>query len=595
MKRNSERGARSSEQESFKTNSCQDSSRDWSTQLGVSSTLRSALRAPRSALAPSRSGSVLLIVLVVIALLTLAAYNYTQTMLTELEATTMYGADVQARAAADSGVEYIATILANRTDPALENLIHNPNVFLGKTIAASDRLRGNARFTIISPVEQDVGGNAIRYGLMDESAKLNLNLLDKLALTDEQTHTLLMNVPNMTVEVIDAMLDWIDSNDTKRPSGAESEVYEALTPPYKAKNGPLESIDELLLVQGVTPALLYGEDANRNGLLDPNENDGDQSPPLDNADGVLDHGWVAFLTAHSREANRRADGRKKIYINNNLLTDLFDELEEEFGIETAKFLVAYRINGPVEQPPVSSIEVSDKAAEDAARKKAEQEALKKLVESITKNVLTKSGTVTRGGIDLSGGAKTTIKTIWELIDSKAAATVDGSNVILNNGGEWTAEDPSSMQTLLPKLMDALTTSEEDYIDGRINLNQARPEILKGLPGMDEELWNKIILAQKLDAGGQPDPDTIQRHNTAGWLLAEGLVDKWKMRELDPYLTARGSVFRAQVFGFFDGGGPVTRLEVMVDSTKNPPRVTFQRDLNGLGHGYARGQLLPVTK
>ena len=115
-----------------------------------------------------RAGTVLLIVLVIVAMLTLAAYNYTQTMLTELEATTMYGSDVQAREAADSGVEYIATILANRTDPALENLIHNPNVFLGKTVSPSQRLRGNARFTIIAPVEHNVSGNAIRYGLMDE-------------------------------------------------------------------------------------------------------------------------------------------------------------------------------------------------------------------------------------------------------------------------------------------------------------------------------------------------------------------------------------------------------------------------------------------
>ena len=88
------------------------------------------------------------------------------------------------REAADSGVEYIATILANRTDPALENLIHNPSVFLGKTVSVSERLRGNARFTIIAPVEHNVAGNAIRYGLMDESAKLNLNLLDRLKLED---------------------------------------------------------------------------------------------------------------------------------------------------------------------------------------------------------------------------------------------------------------------------------------------------------------------------------------------------------------------------------------------------------------------------
>ncbi|MBM4074012.1 MAG: hypothetical protein FJ267_00005, partial [Planctomycetes bacterium] len=84
-----------------------------------------------------RSGSVLLIVLVVVAMLTLSAYYYTQEMHTEFDLATTYGSDIQAREAADSGVEYVATILANRTDPNLENLIHNPNVFLGKTVSAS--------------------------------------------------------------------------------------------------------------------------------------------------------------------------------------------------------------------------------------------------------------------------------------------------------------------------------------------------------------------------------------------------------------------------------------------------------------------------
>jgi hypothetical protein len=155
--------------------------------------------APHSPLRAPRSGSVLLIVLVIVAMLTLAAYNYTQTMLTELEATTMYGSDVQSREAADSGIEYVATILANRSDPALENLIHNPSLFMGKTVSPSERLRGNSRFTVIAPVEHSAQANAIRYGLMDESAKLNLNLLDRLQLDDDQVHTLLMNLPGMTV------------------------------------------------------------------------------------------------------------------------------------------------------------------------------------------------------------------------------------------------------------------------------------------------------------------------------------------------------------------------------------------------------------
>ena len=541
-----------------------------------------------------RSGSVLLIVLVVVAMLTLAAYNYTQTMLTELEATTMYGSDVQAREAADSGVEYVATILANRTDPNLENLIHNPNVFLGKTVSPSTRLRGNARFTIIAPVEHDVRGNAIRYGLMDESAKLNLNLLDRLKLEDEQVHTLLMNLPNMTTEIADAMLDWIDTDDTKRPYGAESAVYEALTPPYKAKNGPLESIDELLLVQGITPALLYGEDANRNGLLDPNENDGNNSPPLDNADGVLDHGWAAYLTAHSREANRRADGTKKIDLSNGLLTELYDSLEGEFGIDAAKFVMAYRISGPKDQPPADTTSTSVASSSTKSQTKQQQQ---QAVQGLTKAIAAatvggSSGTVTRGGIDISKGGQNKINTIWDLIGSRADVTMDGGKQTLDS--PW-KDDTSMLPTLLPKLMDALSTTGDEYLEGRINLNQARLELLIGLPGMDEELANKIVMAQKLDSNGQPNLDTIHRHNTAGWLRIDGLIDKWKMRELDPYLTARGGVYRAQVFGFFDGGGPVTRIEAMVDATQIPPRIIFQRDLNDLGHGYARGQFLPLTK
>lgn len=540
-----------------------------------------------------RSGAVLLIVLVVVAMLTLAAYNYTQTMLTELEATAMYGSDVQAREAADSGVEYVATILANRTDPALENLIHNPNVFLGKTVSPSDRLRGNARFTIIAPVEHSAAGNAIRYGLMDESAKLNLNLLDRLKLEDAQVKALLMNIPNMTEETIDAMLDWIDTDDTRRPYGAESETYEALVPPYKAKNGPLESIDELLLVQGVTPALLHGEDANRNGLLDPNENDGDVSPPLDNADGVLDHGWVAYLTAYSRESNRRADGSKKIDLNNGLLTELYDSLEEEFGVDAAKFVIAYRISGPKDQPPEDATGNSVASSSTASQtKQQQQQAIQGLTSAIAEGAFKANGTVTRGGIDISKGGQNKINTIWDVIGSRADVTMDGAKQVLES--PWPAE-ASSLQSLLPQLMDALSTTGDEYLEGRINLNQARREILIGLPGMEEELANDIVEAQRLDANGQPDPDTITRHNTTGWLFIEGLVDIWKMRELDPFLTARGDVYRIQVFGFFDGGGPVTRLEAMVDATQIPPRVTFQRDLNNLGHGYARGQLLPLVK
>ncbi len=61
-------------------------------------------------------------------------------------------------------------------------------------------------------------------------------------------------------EIIDSIIDWIDSGDGdgEEEYGAEDSHYMRLNPPYHCKNGPIESIEELLLIKGVTAELLYG-------------------------------------------------------------------------------------------------------------------------------------------------------------------------------------------------------------------------------------------------------------------------------------------------------------------------------------------------
>ncbi len=60
--------------------------------------------------------------------------------------------------------------------------------------------------------------------------------------------------------IIDSLIDWIDSGDGdgEEEFGAEENYYQSLTPPYSCKNGPIESIEELLQVKGITRELLYG-------------------------------------------------------------------------------------------------------------------------------------------------------------------------------------------------------------------------------------------------------------------------------------------------------------------------------------------------
>lgn len=53
-------------------------------------------------------------------------------------------------------------------------------------------------------------------------------------------------------EIAAAIVDWRDADSEVTPSGAESDYYSALASPYPCKNAPFESIEELLLVRGVT-------------------------------------------------------------------------------------------------------------------------------------------------------------------------------------------------------------------------------------------------------------------------------------------------------------------------------------------------------
>src|SRR5262249_7088302 len=129
----------------------------------------------------------------------------------------------------------------------------------------------------------------------------------------------LLGLPNMTEDIANAILDWLDSDSTPRTSGAENDFYATQSPPYQCKNGPLDSLEELLLVKGVTPQLLFGNDLNRNGMIDPEEDDGS---------GQANLGWSAYLTVYSREANVDSQGNPRVWLNDPDLGFVNDNLTQ---------------------------------------------------------------------------------------------------------------------------------------------------------------------------------------------------------------------------------------------------------------------------
>ena len=522
--------------------------------------------------------------MVVIAMLTLGAYSFSEIMISEAEATSMYGRQAESRAFAESGIELAAAVIAVPESEEDASLYHNPNRFRGVLLRESDNASGRGYFSVIAPVETDPAGTALRNGLVDESGRLNLNRLLNFELDEDQSREMLMHLPDMTEEVADAILDWIDSDEIPRTYGAESDYYTSLEPPYETRNGAMESIDELLQVAGVTADLLYGEDANRNGKLDPNENDGDANEPFDNADGVLQPGWAAFLTVNARELNQRADGAERTYLNNGVLDELYDSLAEEFDEDIAQFVVAFRMSGPYVDPndpaaqeaaaastgsgtPTTNSDDNSNADSNSRTGGTSQNSQGSLVEAAAAvgNALggNAQGSVTRGGMDLSKGAKYDLKSLYELIGAQVEVEIEGKKQLLSS--PWSA-DPGSMQTYLPTLMDALTVVEGPEISGRINVNQARIEILLGIPDMTEEIAQAITSSPMIGAEGEALAELAAQRTNTGWLVSQGIVDLPTMVKLDRFLTGRGHVFRAQVVGFFESGGGYTRIEATIDST-----------------------------
>jgi type II secretory pathway component PulK len=173
-------------------------------------------------------------------------------------------------------------------------------------------------------------GCLLNIRVVDEASKLNINVITK----DQ-----LMGLPYMMEEIADAIIDWRDTDDMPGEAGVEGGYYEGLEFGYRARNGPFQTIRELLLVKDVTDDLFYGEDTNFNGLLDYNERDGDETPPDDDGDDELDLGWIDYLTCYTPEEGTNA----KVNINTApeaVLTALLGSDEE--AERTALEIINYR-------------------------------------------------------------------------------------------------------------------------------------------------------------------------------------------------------------------------------------------------------------
>jgi hypothetical protein len=535
----------------------------------------------------TRKAVVLLAVLVVVVLLSLAAYKYSDYVLSESRASEASIRATQAKLNADSGVHYVAAMLAADAqggNTLNSNPWNNPDAFQSVSIGAPDRDGNvNGRFTILSLRSPDDvannGGTAYNFGCSDEAAKINLNSL--LALDNGQgdiATTILMAFSDygMTADIAASILDWMDPDDTPRTSGAENDYYGALSPAYKCKNGPLDSLEELLLVKGMTPQLLFGNDRNRNGSLDPDEG----------GSGTVDLGLSAYFTVYSREANADSTGKARINLNGQDLNQLNTQLTTALGEDLANFILAYKLYGGTSTDPSTTggKQQGGKATGKNQLVQTDQNAVVTKVQQDLANLVQSSGGTSGAGSSSSKqGRKTNpVKSVWDLVNCQVQVSVPNGKSTRMVAFPSPLSDSSQQRTLLPLVLDKCTTASATDLRPRVNLMTASQVVLTALQSVtnlqDTDVQTILTKRQGVD---MTDPV----YKSVAWLITDCNLPVATLKQLEPYVTGVTQVYRIQSIGYSTKGGPVARVEAVIDTNMGRPRIAYYRDLTELGKGF----------
>jgi DNA uptake protein ComE-like DNA-binding protein len=366
-----------------------------------------------------RRGVVLVAVLIVAALVAVIAASVMFRMRAEVAASAANTRGEQASEAALSGIARAVTVLkASAGDSKL--WYDNPDLF--QNVLVADDASNKWYFTVYADPPE--GQTTPRYGLTDEASKINLNTAPQ---------AVLLALPNMTAELVDCLLDYRGGGTEPRADGAKQDYYDQLPSPYVIPQGPLSTLEELFLVKGFNAPAVWGEDANFNGILDPNEDDGDATFPPDDHDGRLNTGLRGVATVYSSEPNTDQSGKARVNISGDAAA-----LKSIPGIsqETAQFIQLYRAEGNTFKHPSELLE------------------LRYQLKEAPKDVP-----------GLKQGS-------W--IESKVTG--------------------AELATVLDRL--TIATDPKKPITGLVNVNTAPPEVLAALPGLDPNLAQQIVDARR---------------------------------------------------------------------------------------------------
>jgi general secretion pathway protein K len=203
--------------------------------------------------ATSEKGIALLMVLWVLTILMVLVLSFSFMTRTETHSTLFFKEGAEKKFLAEAGIERGIMELFYR------------NVNKNQTLV----LEGQEVWKIDgTSYKNQMGEGEYSVRITDESGKIDINAIADA--NSDILRNLLKNLGGQEEEVntiVDSLLDWKDADDLHHLSGAESDYYMSLPNPYKAKDANFDTVEELLLVKGMTSEILYGN-GEKKGIID---------------------------------------------------------------------------------------------------------------------------------------------------------------------------------------------------------------------------------------------------------------------------------------------------------------------------------------
>ena len=442
------------------------------------------------------TGSILVGVLWCMVLLSVLVIGVLHTARMDLLVVKNYGDRVQAHYLALAGVERAKAILYQDVVTRQQTARNHTGLLYNDPKDFQDVSLGRGKFQVFRRAPQEEGGGMV-YGISDEESRLNINSASAAQLT---------NLTGMTSDIVGAIIVWRSAatQGTAAAGGANSDYYMSLPPPCLARNGPFQTVRELLMVRGVTPELLLGNDRNQNGFLDDDDDPAEQGLPGFKPPPPLP-GWAALLTVTDTDKNVNATGKDRI----NPQTADEATLSAVPGVTRAiaRAIISYRGQNQLQ-------------------------SLDDLLSVTAQNA-------NPGGANANAGAGRNLPA--------------RGNQAGGQGGSGNSGQPVITQELLEQIADDLTLSGQSDLPGLININTARRGVLMCLPGVDQPLAQAIINYRK---------STGYFDNVAGLLKVDGMT-RAIFKQVVPLVTVRSETFRIICEGKINSTGARQRIEAIV--------------------------------